>query len=64
MADWWAPFGDHLAHERRCSAYTVRNYRTAFEDFYRWLEAAGLWKAGIAALGPLPLLDEEGPPRG
>ena len=47
MASWWAPFGAYLALERRCSAYTVRNYRTAFEDFYRWMKAAGLWAKGI-----------------
>ena len=50
MASWWAPFGDHLERERRCSPYTVRNYRTAFEDFYRWLKQAGLWERGIDAL--------------
>jgi hypothetical protein len=33
LAEWWTPFGDFLAHERRYSAYTVRNYRQAFEDF-------------------------------
>ena len=52
MADWWAPFADHLAMERRCSSYTLRNYRQAFEDFYRWLAAAGLWEKGLDALGP------------
>jgi integrase/recombinase XerC len=50
VSSWWAPFGDHLAHERRCSPYTVRNYRTAFDDFYRWLAAAGLWGKGIDSL--------------
>jgi len=34
------------------SPYTARNYRTAFEDFYRWLASSGLWSAGIDALGP------------
>jgi integrase/recombinase XerC len=57
VATWWAPFGDHLERERRCSAYTVRNYRTAFEDFYRWLAAAGLWGKGIGALGPREIRD-------
>ena len=42
-AEWWLPFAAHLAHERRYSGYTVRNYRQAFEDFYRWLHGAGLW---------------------
>jgi integrase/recombinase XerC len=50
LADWWAPFADHLALERRGSPHTVRNYRQAFEDFYRWLAAAGRWQGGIDAL--------------
>jgi len=33
LAEWWAPFEDFLARERRYSRYTVRNYRQAFEDF-------------------------------
>jgi len=50
-AEWWTPFEHHLSMERRCSRYTVRNYRQAFEDFYRWLSAAGRWSRGLAALG-------------
>jgi integrase/recombinase XerC len=42
VAEWWQPFGDYLAQERRYSRYTVRNYRQAFDDFHRWLESAGL----------------------
>jgi integrase/recombinase XerC len=57
LASWWTPFGEHLAHERRCSAYTVRNYRAAFEDFYRWLASAGLWAGGMDALGPRDIRD-------
>jgi len=57
LADWWAPFADHLAMERRCSAYTVRNYRQAFEDFHRWLAAAGLWSKGLDALGARDVRD-------
>jgi len=57
MGSWWAPFGEHLAHERRCSRYTVRNYREAFEDFYRWLASSGLWARGIDALGPREVRD-------
>ncbi|MBC7367329.1 MAG: tyrosine-type recombinase/integrase [Undibacterium sp.] len=48
--EWWAPFAEHLALERRCSAYTVRNYRQAFEDFWRWAQTAGVWARGIDAL--------------
>lgn len=40
-AAWLQPFLDHLAKERRYSAYTVRNYRQAFEDFHRWLTQGG-----------------------
>jgi integrase/recombinase XerC len=57
LASWWTPFGDHLTHERRCSAYTVRNYRAAFEDLYRWLASEGLWEKGIGALAPRDVRD-------
>ena len=38
--EWWAPFADYLVLERRYSAYTLRNYRQAFEDFIRWRRGA------------------------
>jgi integrase/recombinase XerC len=57
LADWWTPFEDFLAKERRYSAYTVRNYRQAFEDFYRWLVASGLWTKGLGALGSREMRD-------
>ena len=52
VAEWWAPFEDYIAQERRLSRYTVRNYRQAFEDFYRWLAdpRLGLWARGFDAL--------------
>ena len=56
-AEWWQPFEAHLAQERRCSAYTVRNYRQAFEDFHRWLVVAGLWSRGLDKLGPREMRD-------
>lgn len=59
VAEWWIPFEAYLAKERRYSAYTVRNYRQAFEDFYRWLadENVGLWSRGLAALGSREMRD-------
>jgi integrase/recombinase XerC len=57
LSSWWAPFGEHLEHERRCSSYTVRNYRAAFDDFYRWLASSGLWARGIGSLGPREIRD-------
>jgi integrase/recombinase XerC len=36
--EWLQPFLDHLAKEKRYSAYTVRNYGQAFADFYGWLQ--------------------------
>ena len=57
IRSWWTPFGEHLGLERRCSRYTVRNYRAAFEDFYRWLVASNLWEAGIGALGSREIRD-------
>jgi integrase/recombinase XerC len=57
LAEWWEPFATYLAQERRYSRYTLRNYRQAFDDFYRWLGAAGLWRRGFDALGPRELRD-------
>jgi integrase/recombinase XerC len=48
VAEWLQPFLDFLAKERRYSAYTVRNYRQAFEDFYRWAQIDGRWARGVA----------------
>ncbi len=47
---WLQPFLDHLAKERRYSAYTVRNYRQAFEDFFAWLARAQRGEGGFDAL--------------
>jgi integrase/recombinase XerC len=41
VAEWVQPFLDFLAKERRYSAYTVRNYRQAVEDYARWLQRGG-----------------------
>src|SRR3954452_24387788 len=59
LAEWWTPFEDFLAKERRYSAYTVRNYRQAFEDFYRWLvdPSVDLWSRGLDALGAREMRD-------
>mgnify|MGYP000940834931 CR=1 FL=1 len=59
IAEWWAPFEDYLARERRYSAYTVRNYRQAFEDFHRWLADPSVdrWDRGLAALDARDLRD-------
>ena len=57
LAEWWEPFGNFLAKERRYSRYTVRNYRQAFEDFYRWLVDAGMWAKGIDGLGTREMRD-------
>jgi integrase/recombinase XerC len=51
-AEWLQPFTDYLAKERRYSAYTVRNYRQALEDFYGWMvQAKRDWRtiAGLAS---------------
>ncbi len=59
VAEWWIPFENFLAKERRYSAYTVRNYRQAFEDFYRWLAHpdVDLWRGGLDALGSREMRD-------
>lgn len=56
-AEWMQPWLDHLALERRCSAYTVRNYRQAFEDFHRWLRGGGLAGGRFDALGQRAMRD-------
>lgn len=59
VAEWWAPFENHLARERRYSAYTIRNYRQAFEDLHRWMASpeVNLWSAGPGALGSREMRD-------
>jgi len=57
LTRWWAPFAEFLEKERRYSAYTLRNYRQAFDDFYRWLNEAGLWERGFDKLGTRELRD-------
>lgn len=46
-------FCDHLSHERRVSEYTVRNYRSAVENFVRHLKEAGKWKEDFAAVNTI-----------
>ncbi|MDP2137651.1 MAG: tyrosine recombinase XerC [Candidatus Didemnitutus sp.] len=50
VAEWLDPFLAFLTKERRYSTYTVRNYRQAFEDFYRWSQDGGRWGRGLPAL--------------
>jgi integrase/recombinase XerC len=57
LTRWWAPFAEFLEKERRYSAYTLRNYRQAFDGFYRWLNEAGLWARGFDQLGTRELRD-------
>jgi len=57
LAEWWQPVADFLSKERRYSAYTNRNYRQAFEDFYRWLAAENRWERGPDALQPREVRD-------
>ena len=57
MAEWWTPFETFLAHERRYSGYTVRNYRQAFEDFYRWMKQSGRDESDFESLESRELRD-------
>ncbi|KXU34334.1 integrase [Cephaloticoccus capnophilus] len=58
LARWWMPFADFLGKERHYSPYTIRNYARAFEDFYWWLHAAGLWtEDGLEGLDPRDMRD-------
>ncbi|HAV14020.1 MAG TPA: tyrosine recombinase XerC [Opitutae bacterium] len=45
-------FCDYLALERRVSAYTVRNYRAAVENFVEWMADAGKWQNDFALVRP------------
>ena len=56
-AEWLLPFLAFLAKERRYSGYTVRNYRQAFEDFYRWAQIDGRWGKGVAGFTTRDLRD-------
>ena len=56
-AEWLQPFLNHLAMERRCSRYTVRNYRQAFEDFHHWLRHDGLETKRFDELGTRVIRD-------
>lgn len=47
---WWAPFGEHLVHERRASGHTVRNYGHAVRELGAWMEQAGKSGEDLAAL--------------
>lgn len=42
-ASWVAPFERHLRSERRVSGYTARNYVTALETFFNFLDTGSAW---------------------
>ena len=52
VGEWWLPFADFLANERRYSPYTLRNYRQAFTDFYLWLQQSKHKGSDFNALTP------------
>ncbi|MDQ8185099.1 tyrosine recombinase XerC [Pelagicoccus sp. SDUM812002] len=41
------PFLRHLTGERRLSAYTARNYQTALEAFFHYLDAETTWEGSL-----------------
>jgi integrase/recombinase XerC len=55
--DWLQPFLDHLRKERRYSAYTERNYRQAFMDFFHWLRRSRRGEGGFDQLTPRDVRD-------
>jgi integrase/recombinase XerC len=55
--EWFTPFFEYLAKERRYSRHTVRNYRQACEDFWRWLVRSRLADRGFERLGSRELRD-------
>lgn len=50
VSQWLQPFQLHLAHERRLSAYTVRNYTKALQVFFAFLDEEGKWKSDVRAI--------------
>ncbi len=46
-------FAEHLAHERRVSPYTVRNYKTAVESFVEGIKDSGKWTGDFGAITSL-----------
>ncbi|MDQ8195385.1 tyrosine recombinase XerC [Coraliomargarita sp. SDUM461004] len=46
-------FCDHLAHVRRVSGYTLRNYRTAVEQFVAHLKQIGKWQDDFELVSPI-----------
>lgn len=50
---WVERFLEHLKHERRLSAYTLRNYRHAVSEFILWLKRSGGWKDGFQHISDL-----------
>lgn len=57
LAGWLDPFLEHLARERRCSPYTVRNYRQAVEHMDRWSRMSGFPAGSFERLGTRDLRD-------
>lgn len=51
MSKWVEPFARHLSAERQLSAYTVRNYTSALEAFFDYLEGTGNWKGSLKTIG-------------
>lgn len=56
-AEWREPFLQHLADERRCSKYTVRNYAQSVDDLWRWMESNGRAPADLPSLSARDMRD-------
>ncbi len=48
---WVDPFIRHLSGERRLSAYTARNYQTALEAFFLYLDSESSWEGRLKDVG-------------
>ena len=48
--EWLPAFQKHLAHERRLSEYTTRNYTTAINRFFTHLSLSGNWNGELEAI--------------
>ncbi len=57
VKEWLEPFLAHLEKERHYSPHTVRNYRQAFEDFWRWRADGGQGDRDLTRLTPREMRD-------
>jgi integrase/recombinase XerC len=56
-SEWREPFLQHLADERRCSKYTVRNYAQSVDDLWKWMAANGRTPSDLPSISSRDMRD-------